>query len=213
MISSIRSLSLATVSLAACMTHVAMAAEAPETVQAVWQPQEVSFQYFGATTAYNCDALSDKIERILEKVGAREGLRVSAGGCQGSRPERSISVRVSMLAPVAVGEQDQQSQLSAEKQQALIKRVSGKTPVDMAPFAATWETVDLSKDRSLNIQAGDCELIEQLRNGLFAKMRIKILSDQTTCVPHQSSKVLPKLTVSALVPLKKPDAIATPKTG
>ncbi len=213
MISSIRSLSLAIVSLTAFMTNAAMAGEAPETVQAVWQPQEVSFQYFGTTTAYNCDALSDKVERILKKVGVREGVRVSTAGCRGSRPERSISVRVSMLAPMVVGEQEQQPRLSAEKQQALIRRVSGKTPVDMAPFAATWETVDLSKDRSLDIQAGDCELLEQLRDGLFSKLRIKILVNQSTCTPHQSTGLPPRLTVSALVPLKKPDAIATPKTS
>jgi hypothetical protein len=211
MIGSLRSLCFATALLAFGMVRLAAAAESPQTVQAVWQPQEVTFQYFGSNTAYNCDSLSDKLERILVKAGVREGVRVSTAGCFGNRPQRSISVRIAMLAPVTVGDKDQGA-LSAEKQQEVIKRVGGKSGVDMQPFAATWETIDLSKDRALNIEAGDCELIEQLRKNVLPKLRMKIVDSQTSCIPNQISAFVPRLIVSALVPLKQPDAIATPKS-
>lgn len=183
-----------------------IASDAPQTIQAVWQPQEIRFQYIGYTTAYNCDALSDKIERILRTVGAAEGVKVSASGCQINRPERAIHVRVSVLSPIPAGEKGA-SALSANKRPDLLKRL-GAASADTTPFAATWETVDLSRNRSLSIEPGDCELIEHLRDRVFPKLRIKVIADDARCTPHQLSVLPPKLVVSALVPVKAADAVA-----
>lgn len=197
---------LSHVSIAAVMAMLStatMAAEAP-VVQAVWQPQEFTFQYMGFTTAYNCDALADKIEGILKRVGAREGVRVSAGGCIADRPQGSISVRIAALVPVPQGEASPDAGLGTEQRNALLQRL-GVKPLDNTPFAASWRTVEVPKDRSLQIGAGDCELLEQLRDRVFPKLHVKIVEDNTRCTPHQANIVPPRLTVSALLPLKSAD--------
>jgi hypothetical protein len=69
------------------------------------------------------------------------------------------------------------------------------------PFTATWQTVDLSNDRKLNLQPGDCELMEGLRDHVLPKIGVKVLNDKVQCYPNTVSIQTPELEVSALVPV------------
>jgi hypothetical protein len=173
------------------------------TVQAVWQPQEINFQYFGFTTAYQCDALADKVERLLQQVGVHQSVRASGAGCAINKPSRNVSVRITLLAPVEANDQNREAIAANEKNAALLKRL-GVKKADTDSFPAQWKTVTLSDGRPAMLSAGDCELIEQLRDRVLPKLHVKVVDDNVRCTPHQVSIVRPKLTVSALVPTKAP---------
>ena len=80
-----------------------------------------------------------------------------------------------------------------------------KDPLKTEPFPAQWKTVELARDRRLDLQPGDCELMEGLSKDVLPKLSIKIVSDRVLCTPNNLSITTPELTVSALVPLPKAD--------
>jgi hypothetical protein len=67
--------------------------------------------------------------------------------------------------------------------------------------------VDLGRDRKLDLQPGDCELMEGLRDQVLPKMSIKVVSDAVHCTPKQLSIQTPELKVSALVALPSADKV------
>jgi hypothetical protein len=73
-------------------------------------------------------------------------------------------------------------------------------------FPAQWQTIELARDRKLDLQPGDCELMQGLREHVLPKLSVKVVADRVNCVPRQLSYQTPELTVSALVPMAKPDA-------
>ncbi|HEX4973297.1 MAG TPA: hypothetical protein VFV69_19805, partial [Steroidobacteraceae bacterium] len=88
----------------------------------------------------------------------------------------------------------------------LAERLTGKKdPLKTDPFPAQWKTVELSRDRRLDLAPGDCELMEGLSKDVLPKLSIKIVSDRVLCTPNNLSITTPELTVSALVPLPKAD--------
>ena len=66
--------------------------------------------------------------------------------------------------------------------------------------------MDLSDNRALDLQPGDCELMEGLRDHVLPKLNIEVVQDRVVCTPRQVSIDTPKLEVSALVPVKSADA-------
>ena len=88
----------------------------------------------------------------------------------------------------------------------LTERLTGrKDPLQTDPFPAQWKTVDLARDRKLDLEPGDCELMEGLKKEVLPKLSVKVLADRVSCTPHDLSIQTPQLTVSALVPLPKAD--------
>jgi hypothetical protein len=69
-----------------------------------------------------------------------------------------------------------------------------------APFAAQWQRVSLSRG-SLGIDAGDCELIEQLNRRVLPKLGVRVVSSKLTCSLGQQPLSVPQLEVEALVEL------------
>lgn len=193
--------SLMTVLGSLMTSHPVMAEQTANTVQAIWQPQEITFQYMGFTTAYNCDALADKVERLLRQVGVHESVRASGTGCSLNRPEKSVSVRITLMAPIEASEANRQAIAANENRAALLRRLGVKA-ADTDAFPAHWQTVTLSDERSASPGSGDCELLEQLQNRVLPKLQVKVVKDSVSCTPHQVSIISPKLTVAALVPDK-----------
>lgn len=172
-------------------------------VQAKWQVQEIKYSYVGFTTAYNCDAAASKIKAILVALGAHPDTRVNATGCPLSRPAKNFFITVTAVTPVPA---DQAVETAGEKsRQELLQRLGVKQNFT-DQFPATWKSVDLAKERRLDIRPGDCELIEGLRDRVLPKLSLKIEEDRVSCTPNQLSSHSPQLRVSALVAMKSPDA-------
>ena len=173
-------------------------------VQATWKTQQIRYSYTGFTTAYNCDAAEDRIKAILLTLGAHPSTKVTATGCNFNRPSRNFFITITTATAVPLAEAPAKSQADASKEELLERLGVAPTQLDET-FAAQWQTVELSRKRRLNLEGGDCELMAGLRDRVLPKLSIKVINDRVQCIPRQVSIRAPELTVSALVPLAKPD--------
>jgi hypothetical protein len=176
-------------------------------VQSAWKVQEITYSYVGFTTAYDCDAAEMKIKSILTTLGAHPNTKVRATGCPSNGPSRNFFVNITAATPVPAAEAKPAS--TDESKQELLKRLGVKSDISTDQFPATWKTVDLSRDRKLDLRPGDCELMEGLRDKVLPKLGIKVTEDRLGCTPNQLSITTPKLVVSALMAQKSPDAKST----
>lgn len=183
------------------------AAEDSGPVQATWKTQEIRYSYTGFTTAYDCDAAEDRLKAILRALGAHEQTRVSAQGCMLNRPSRNFFITITAATPVPLADAPKATAGSTSREE-LLKRLGVPSQQLDETFPAEWKTVQLSRDRKLDLEAGDCELMQGLRDHVLPKLSVKIVTDRVECIPRQVSLQTPDLTVSALVPLAKPDAPA-----
>jgi hypothetical protein len=179
---------------------------APEPVQAIWKNQEFAFFFQSQTTFYSCSTLEAKLERILKALGVpKPYVKVRSVDCQ-SGPVRMPRVIVNITAPVeatpeAIAERDK-----GKSKRELAARVRGEKedPEALAPFPAQWKVVSLSRG-AVDLEPGDCELIDELRRKVLPKLAIRIVKDSTHCTPQQLTIGQPQLEVRALVALPKPD--------
>jgi len=196
---------LVTLMLAAALPLAGQAA-APagdQPIQSVWQPQEIRYSYVGFTSAYSCSAAETRLKNILLALGAHPQTKVRANGCYNDRPSKSFFISITTATPVAA--KDVKRSAREKSEQTLIDKLGGSKAVSSEPFPARWQTVDLSRDRKLDLQPGDCELMQGLRDSVLPKLSIKVVADGVQCTPHQLSIQTPELTVSALVPLPSAD--------
>src|SRR5580765_3845919 len=129
----------------ACLGAGTAAQAADEGVAAVWIPKELRFTYMGFTSHYSCDGLRDKMRAILLQLGARADLTVQPVPCSGlaGRPTEFPGVTVNMNVPAPW---DAQTANPAA-----------------TPVPAHWQTVVISTELDPLREAGDCELIEQVK--------------------------------------------------
>jgi len=131
---------------------------------AVWMPKELNFAYQGFTTKYSCDGLQDKMKRVLIKLGARHDLQVRGWGCtrlQGPDPFAGVRIKMNVLQP------------------------AGKQGGQAVP--AHWQLVDVlagPDDRDPVDAAGDCELIEQIKQKLLPLFATRNVDYRSTCEWH-----------------------------
>ena len=160
---------------------------AAEPVQpAVWTPKQLRFVYSGFTTKYSCDGLRDKMRQVLLKLGAREDdLVVAEAGCPDlGRPTTFPTVDIKMN---------------------VLKPAPPPPPGANAPPAvpAQWQLVDLTQYRDPLNAAGDCELIEQLKERVVPLFTTRKIEYRSNCVPNQLA-LGTVLKVEVLMPKKNP---------
>ena len=148
--------------LTLCMlagTATAAAADAPASAQ--WREQTLKFTYDGITTLYTCDGLEDKVRAILLEFGARKDLKVRATGCDRGMNLPShfawVEARYNALVP---GE---------------------------GTIKGQWSAVEIAPNRPFFMGAGECELIEQMRDALSKGFTLRNMQYRTSCTPHQIS--------------------------
>jgi hypothetical protein len=178
---------------------------APEPVQAIWKNQEFAFFFQSMNTFYSCSSLEAKLERILRALGARARVKVRSVDCQ-SGPVRMPRVIMNVSAPVEATPEALAERDKGKSKRELAARVRGeKEDADaLAEFPAQWQHISLSRG-DLDLEPGDCELIDQLRRKVLPKLAVRIVKDNTHCSPQQLSLGQPQLEVQALVALPKPD--------
>jgi hypothetical protein len=169
------------------------ATPADSTTRAVWKTKEFKLTYMGFTTKYSCEGLSDKMKKILLTLGARkDDLHVTETGCiEAFRPSPLPGVRVKMSVLEPVSDQD-----------AAANTGGGSDAI----VTAHWQPVQLKLDADSVTEAGECELVEQVRRQvlpLFATRDVKFR--YVDCTPHH---LVPseRLHATVLAP------VATPKS-
>jgi hypothetical protein len=180
-------------------------AASPEPVQAIWKDQEIAFFFQSRTTFYSCSSLEAKIKRVLRALGAEARVRVRSVDCQ-SGPVRTPRVVVSARIPVEATAQALAEREKGKSRRELAARVRGESEdaEALAGFPAQWKRVSLSRG-AIDLEPGDCELIEEIRRKVLPKLAVRIVRDNTHCVPQQLSLGQPQLEVEALMALPKPD--------
>ena len=149
------------------------AAMAPSGAQAaVWTPKELTFIYQGFTSRYSCEGLREKVRRALLMLGARADLAVTPYGCTSpdGRPDPfpGVHIRMNVLAAAPDG------QAAANAESAGV-------------VGADWKRVDLRLDSDTLAQAGDCELIEQIKAKILPQFTTRNVDFSSHCVPHELS--------------------------
>ena len=154
-------------------------------VHAVWTPKSYNFTFNGFTSHYSCEGLRDKLRIILLRLGARSDLEVVARGCGGGQSNVSAfpgaMINMNVLTPVG-GE---------------VTVKPGTQPV-----TAQWQEVSLTYGKNPVEVAGDCELIEQVKEFILPLFNTKNVAYKSFCVPNQL--ILGGTTLSAYV-LKSPE--------
>jgi hypothetical protein len=154
--------------LTAAALAEALAAASPPT-WAVWTPKELRFVYMGFTSHYSCDGLRDKMRAILLQLGARPDFDIRAVPCSGDfgRPSEfpGVTVKMNVLTPWD----------------------SARANAAVTPVPAHWKLVELSTDRDPLREAGDCELIEQVKPRVLPLFSTRNIDYHSTCIPNQLS--------------------------
>jgi hypothetical protein len=179
----------------------------PEPVQAIWKNQEFAFFFQSQTTFYSCSRLEAKLQRILKALGVpKPHVKVRSVDCQGG-PVRMPRVLVNVTAPVVATPEAIAERNKGNSKLELTARVRGEKidPEALAPFPAQWKRVSLSRG-AVDLEPGDCELIDELRRKVLPKLAVRVLKDGTHCTPQQLTIGQPQLEVEALVKVPKPDA-------
>jgi hypothetical protein len=173
------------------------AARAP-TVNAVWVEREFRFAYMGIGTYYSCDGLRDKVRYVLQQVGARKDLKVTAGCTEPSGPDFLPSARIRVAVPAEATPERLAELASGESKRELVGRVQGRgADVDTATaqFAAERRVVEFDGHRGKRIEDGDCELLHQLLPQVLVPLGVREL-------PGSSLRCSPKTTQFGAVNLK-----------
>jgi hypothetical protein len=173
-------------------------------IPSTWQVQEINYSYVGFTTAYDCDSAAAKIKSILKELGAHPSTKVRASGCESNRPARNFFVTVTAATPVPTADVKPTTAADQSKQE-LLTRLGVKSDFSATEFPAQWKTVDLAKNKRLDLRPGDCELMEGLQDRVLPKLGMKITDNRISCTPNRLGITTPQMTVSALVPVKSPD--------
>ena len=159
-----RALTGVAVATACILAGAANAATPADAESSSWQKHEYTFPYMGFTSIYSCEGLVDKVKLLLILAGARGDAKVTESGCTRTEggPDRMASARLVFYTLAPRGDADE-----------------GQIP-------GLWRNVAVAANRPRDIQAGDCELVEQFRETVLTKFfTIRNLRDKTTCIPHQ----------------------------
>jgi hypothetical protein len=180
----------ATLALAATSaTHVARAAEAgggageageaSTAVPAHWVEKKFRFVYQGFTTRYSCQGLREKVRDVLLQLGARPSdLSVRQIGCTTgfSQPDPFPSVGGTFY---------------------VLEPASGSTE---QPVDAAWQRVNVRVGRPGLDTAGQCELVEQVKQRILPLFSTRNVAFQQRCIPHKLTPNGSSLSVDVLKP-------------
>jgi hypothetical protein len=150
---------------------------------AVWTPKELLFIYQGFTSTYSCDGLRDKVRGILLKLGARD-LQLTETPCSElGRPDPFPGVRIKMHVLQPAGDKS---------------AAAGTQPVP-----SHWKMVDLTPQHDAVSAAGECELIEQVKQSILPLFATRNVEYSSNCLPHQLQIGATRLRAQVLLPDQK----------
>jgi hypothetical protein len=202
------------------VTGVGADGEQPSgTVPAIWMAREVSFTYFSSTSLYYCDGLRTKVKWVMKQLGLMDGSKVRIRSCFNtggpeirygpagpefySGAEFTPRVVIEAVVPQRVTSELLAELDEQEGERELLARVRGESVVDNAEaqFAASTRRVTFDDgSRRGRIEAGDCELIEQMRDQVFVPLGFKIVEDKMNCQPNRVQRGSVNLQLEVLEP-------------
>ncbi len=201
-------------------------------VPAVWKEQQIRFYFVTPGATHSCNAIQAKLRALLTDLGAAEGLSVNVKSCTDGIRKAALNVRsggrqddfmldgattplVTITIRSLVPETPEavaalQADRGTAELRALVRNEGGLDPAYASAVAGEWKQVRLS-DRTRYLDASDCDLLQQVRAQVFAKMAVRVVKDSGTCQRRSVSLRLgaPNLHVEALVPVRRDTTINT----
>jgi hypothetical protein len=153
--------------------------EARTAVPAHWVQKKLKFVYQGFTTRYSCQGLREKVREVLLQLGARPSdLSVREIGCTTgfSQPDPAPSVGGTFY---------------------VLEPASGSTE---QPIDAAWQRVNVSVGRPGLDTAGQCELVEQVKQRILPLFTTRNVAFERRCIPHKLTPNGSSLSVDVLKP-------------
>lgn len=170
--------------------------DSPAPIQASWVVHTIRYTYAGTTSAYNCDSAARRLKNILRTLGAHEKTKVSTRGCNFNQPETTFFITISTAVPAAAVDAPAGTGNRIES----LGRMGLSAAKLEGTFPARWKAIDLSTERRLKLQAGDCDLLTGLREHVLPKLSIKVVNAGGQCQANRIGAKAPAVTVVALVP-------------
>jgi hypothetical protein len=150
-------------------------------IEAIWMPQVVNFVYRTGDTAYTCSGLWQKLAGMLVYVGARPAAASDRLKCDAAAG--TVTLQFALESPVAATPENLRVLTHFDTQDLLVARLQGKqlpTEEDVKRFPAAWRTLSF-RDSRLQLTAGDCELVRQVRRQILPKLSVEIVSEPPVC--------------------------------
>ncbi len=201
MLSSRRSRWLAFAALTGAVLSSLVARAADDTVAAIWQIERIDFVYHSSTVRYSCGNLQRRIAAILQAVGAHSTIGVELG-CRSGDLVRSANVRLTLAAPVEATEENLRAATDFDTHDELVARLRQTqlpSANDIERFPASWRTVALTHSPPLSLGPGDCDLLRALRDDVFPRLRVQVVSSGLHC-GGAGTRIGPRIQVNALMP-------------
>ena len=132
-------------------------AQSPTSQSATWVAHDINLNLYNLPRSYFCDELREKFRDVLLALGARPDLSVLTSRCEPG--SRSPSVRVRFSMPEIIE--------SAAK---------GGTVVE-----ASAALVRLEPGHPVSLEATDCELLRQIKDGLLAPTSQHVTTFNLAC--------------------------------
>jgi hypothetical protein len=173
-------------------------------LSAIWRTHSVNFDYHSTSVQYSCSGLRNKIGSILRAIGAHDSLSVEMQ-CNGRSLATDARAQIVVRTPVEATEENVRIATDYDGRDRLVARMRNVDlpgASDIQRFAAEWRTISLSRDRSVQLDSGDCDLLRGMREQVFPKLSIQVTRTSSQCATGTATRMRPKLEVVALVPLE-----------
>jgi hypothetical protein len=171
------------------------------TVVAIWQIERIDFAYNSTSVRYSCGNLQRRIAMILQAVGAHSKIGVEIG-CRSGEMVRYATVHLTLAVPVEATEENIRAATSFGMRDELVARLQQKQlpgANDLERFTATWRTVALTRSPPLSLGPGDCDLLRAMRDDVFPRLRVRVVSSGLRCGGGADTRIPPRINVNALV--------------
>jgi hypothetical protein len=202
MLSSRRNRWLALTALTGTALGSIVARAADDSIAAIWQIERIEFVYHSSTVRYSCGNLQRRIAAILHAVGAHSTIGVDLG-CRSGDLVRHANVRLTLAVPVAATEENVRVATDFDTRDELVARLRHKqlpSANDIARFPASWRTVALARSPPLSLGPGDCDLLRAMRDEVFPRLRVRVVSSGLHCDGGANTRIKPQIRVNALMP-------------
>jgi len=187
------------------VVHAAEDAEqaAPDaTITAIWKVESIEFVYSSSTVRYSCEALRWRIATILQTVGAHSRMAIELS-CSNVERVNYANARIKLATPVEASEENVRAATDYDTRDELVARLQHKelaSAEDIQRFPATWRTVALTRTPPLSLGPGDCDLLRAMRDQVFPRLRVRVVSSGLNCGGGPDTRITPRIRVNALMP-------------
>jgi hypothetical protein len=175
--------------------------EAAQPMTSVWHLQKIEFNYRSTNIYYSCDGLRRKVVAIMKAIGARDDVSVDIR-CRNGAITNDAMTMITLATPVeatpenvaALTTYSTETQLAAR-----LNKVQLPTANDIDRFPADWRKVELNRTRGVKLDAGDCDLVDELIDQVFPRLPVRVLKKRISCSQGSVSRMGPTLQVAALM--------------